>query len=401
MNSSFDSWRHILPGSDFMKRALLIIFLAMMLVAANLADIRQAALLNRGRVKLLRGLMGSGYQGTDPSQAEQDFEDILGAAPGHVSATDGLMQIRLAQGNVDAALTMLRRSPLVGSGRERMDWLALANWYLARGDIKHMTVALQSAGELQKPDTGWRLLSAAEYALERGQEDQALSLAHLAASVPPMRDTPQFHLELGQMLMDLGDTKEAVLQYEQRVRFVLDDVTSLRWLGEFYEKLGQNEIAVAYYQRVATLQPDSDWAIHRIALVYVRQGRHEEAEAMLWRAIETVPRHEGALATLGVVYLSQGKLDQAATVLERTLAAGKSPSVKAWAHSLLAEVYLQRDEPDLALEQIEAAIELRLSLNQFDEVLGLYQKVLTTQSLAPWADHFQQQIKLLESGDDQ
>ncbi|MFC2030389.1 tetratricopeptide repeat protein, partial [Chloroflexota bacterium] len=214
---------------------------------------------------------------------------------------------------------------------------------------------------------GRKLVRAAEYAADQGRHDQARALARMALSVP-------------------------------LTRFTADDADQLGRVGLLCERAEEFELAARYYEQMAVLQPESDWPVHRLALLDARAGRYQEAERILLRAVDTIPEHEGALVTLGWVYLSQGKLNEARLIVGPVIASGSSPSWKAWAHWLSAQLHLRQNEAEFAFEDIKECARLRISLNMIDDVIRMYEEALTIRSLSPHKRYFEEQIRVLRSG---
>ena len=354
----------------------------------------QAVFLNRGYLTLTPCIFDRGVV-----CAERDFQSVLDNGQLRIAAAYGLLQSRLSQGNLDSAVAMLRHPPLFGSQREVLGWLTTVNWYLAYGQSERLVDLLESTTEWQKAAMGWRLLLATETILEQGEDDRALSLAYLAASVKPVPEASEFYQRLGQVFMDLGCIHEAITQFEYAISLAPDDVVSLGQLGVLYEELKQYDIALSYYQRLAVLQPNRDWPIHRMALVYAREGRFDEAKTMLLQAMAEAPQNEYLLlVTLGAVYLWQGDTEQAEGILNKAIAMDGGAGSMAWAHSMLVNISLQNNQIEAAFEHVKVAAQFYLQANIVDDAIAVYQSALAKPELSPWKDYFQQQLDTLKSG---
>jgi tetratricopeptide (TPR) repeat protein len=91
------------------------------------------------------------------------------------------------------------------------------------------------------------------------------------------------------------------------------------------------------------------------ATVLFVQGRFEESKKLLESVVDAAPEYHQAWLYLGTSYLELGDAAEARKALERSVEIAGDPT----ARIVLGRFYLDHQQPKLALEQLETAVEMR------------------------------------------
>ncbi len=115
------------------------------------------------------------------------------------------------------------------------------------------------------------------------------------------------------------------------------------------------EEAWSHLEKAEPLAPESSDVHYLLGVLLVAKNNSKGARQEFEKAVSHQPRHERALIALGELQLRAGDATAAAQTLEQALAVNSS----AWrTHSLLANAYLQVQEPEKARAQAVRALEL-------------------------------------------
>ncbi len=212
-------------------------------------------------------------------------------------------------GNLDRAVKLLE-SALNKDARYALAWSALsqANWLQYRAS----------------KDSKW---------LELAQEN-GLRAIEIDARVPSA------HVNLGQVLTDLGRYPEAVAECEAALKLDPVSVEAMRALAAAYERSGKISEAEDVYKKALQLR-EGDWLTWSyLGVFYENHGRHHDAEQPFLRVAALTPDNWVAYLNLGVLYTDMGRYTDARPQLERSI--NLKPSMNAYT-TLATGYYFQGD----------------------------------------------------------
>ncbi len=133
-------------------------------------------------------------------------------------------------------------------------------------------------------------------------------------------------------------------------------------LAYSYLSLGNTEAALRSYEQALFFQPESrDWRMGKVQCL-VNLGRQAEAIAMIDDLLKVYPEQTELLLLQSNAYIAQNDPASAAATLEILRAAGKATTN---ATVLLGDIYLNFNQPDLALDLYqEAAVRADLPVDR-------------------------------------
>lgn len=282
-------------------------------------------------------------------QAQQLFQAVLAAAPGHLPSLHLLGLIALQTGQASAAADCFRRAvavnpdnpelhSLLGSALHalgRLDeavacqrralaldprhGMALNNLgisLVARGQVDEAIAAFRRARELQPDDAG-TLTNLAAALRGRGQNDEAAELFRQAMRLAP--NLPEAHNNLGNICQDQGHFAEAEAHYREAVRLAPRFALAHGNLGSLLAARGR--LAEAAQSFRTALAAGADAAVAgRLANVLLQLNRRPEALAVCREALRRKPDDPEVLNHFGNACAAGGRLDEAAAAYRRALA---------------------------------------------------------------------------------
>jgi len=197
--------------------------------------------------------------------------------------------------------------------------------------------------------------------LDRAREALEQSLALDSTNVKTL-------LNLGRVLLDQGQPKEALTRVETAVTLDTASAEAHRVMARVQSALGQRDSAEASYRLALSIDPNDSWSMNNLGLLLIDEGRYDEALPPLARAVELRPEAPAFANNLGVALERTGHPGSAALAYQSALAADSS---YAKAQTSLARVYGMPDEMPIDVAQVaaqfkeslERSSQLRLSAN--------------------------------------
>ena len=124
---------------------------------------------------------------------------------------------------------------------------------------------------------------------------------------------------LGRVELLLGQTAEALREFERAVAEQPNSVEARLSLGSALEQAGRTAEAEAAYRRAVTIQPGW-WGTHsHLGVFLLRQGRLEESLPSLREAIRLSPDNTRAVANLAIAFQQLGRYEEAIAQYRRSL----------------------------------------------------------------------------------
>lgn len=198
------------------------------------------------------------------SEGPAAYQDYL-AAEGYIQRYD-------LPGNLDAAVTSLRRAVATDS---------------------HFALGFAELGE------AYRL----KYQLDKNPSWLASAQNYCATAISLNSGIASPYVTLAR-IHDLKGRRDLALQEFQRALEIdPGNSSAINGLGYVYESMGNAALAEASFRKAAALRPDDEDSYDELANFYERQHKFPQAFAQYKRTIEMAPDSEQAYANLGMAYI--------------------------------------------------------------------------------------------------
>ncbi len=308
-------------------------------------------------VHLLRG---------DFEEAEAACRRALEVEPGCLAA---ILNLGLVYREQDRDAEATRQfEQVIREGRGTFDapaWLAIAQLHWRRGRLAEAKQAAEKAiaadstyaealtlmADLQSQekgaDVGATIARLRDAISKRPDPDNLLRLGKLEAqrgrwqeaeaairdSIARRSDHAPAHLEMAQVLQELGKTDDAITHLREACRLAPKDPAAAGDLGTALAKQGRFEEARGLLERATRLAPQSPSYHYNLGLIYARLNNVSAACEEFRKAIELKSDYVEAHHNLGVALQMQGKAAEAAESLRRAEELRKSKEAKGGAGS--------------------------------------------------------------------
>lgn len=302
----------------------------------------------------LWNLLGHIHSQRDQSErAAAAFRRAIEVSPNLGLAWANLGSLELASGNLNAAVAVLSRAQtLLPNHEATLRDLAMAHAQDGNLDAAEVVLNQRLAAHPRLADT-YELLGRVHRL--RGANDKAAALLETALALG--QQSAQTQALLGDCYRQLQRYRPALEAYlaslalnpaAQRVRYMA---------AEMHQQLGENDEALNGYRSVDA-SADEELAAElqiSLALALGRAGRVMESEALLVQRFIAAPESERAASALAKFYESEGRILDAQPYL---IKAAREHPLSAQAQHNLGLFYVRTNQPRLAQERIEQAIDL-------------------------------------------
>jgi tetratricopeptide (TPR) repeat protein len=179
-------------------------------------------------------------------------------------------------------------------------------------------------------------------------------------------DRAQGYHNLGAVLAAKGMVDAATEQFREALRRDPHYLPAYNDLGTLYAEQGNIEQAIAEFS--AAIQIDPRWvpAHYNLAMAYATRGDVAAAVGELEETLRLDPQHLDARFNLGVARLQRGEITAAGAEFRSVI--GLNPD-HAMAHGLLASLYFQRQQYELARRHAQRAAQLGAPVERLLEAL--------------------------------
>lgn len=229
-------------------------------------------------------------------------------------------------------------------------------------------------------------------ALYRAQKNPTAARAILEKGNATIPQSPLVLTSLAKTYLDEGDSRKAIDLVQNRIKADEKDIIAHNLLGEIYHTQKQYAKAQRAFETAITIKPEWQVPHNNLARIFLLQGKKDEAIIRLTTALKNNPKNAAAYMTLGYLYINDDQEEKAAKIYEQALEA--IPDLWAAANNLacilsiegnaerdldrayelalkaiklqperpdvidtLGWVYYLRGETDLAIAELEKAIE--------------------------------------------
>ena len=283
--------------------------------------------------------------------------------------------------------------------------------FLRRADLQALR---DERGTEQQAATLWRLVSASALLL------LAVLALVLALVLPASREAlAVVPMSIGQWCGDREYDTCTWQAWQVAANLAPGDPNPRLALGAFYWARGDAESATQAFEKARSLAPDLPEAYNNLGLIYAQQGEHEEAIAAFRRALELEPGIATAEHNLGASLQATHSYDEAVGHYQTSLALG-GPQVStllnmaiayyeagqpgdaelvahealrqapdlAPAYTVLGAAALEARQPELALSELQRAVDLDAGYGQAYFYMGLAYKSLNqpTEAIAAFEE---------------
>src|SRR5262249_12864979 len=174
--------------------------------------------------------------------------------------------------------------------------------------VTQAQAAITEALRLEPDQPLTRIALAQLYRGTNRSDAAADELRQVVAAHPSIDEA---HRLLGEILVDEGETEEAVAERRKAFDLRPDSWRTHASLGQAFYRSGRYAEAARVFQHVTELQPDSSRAFQMLGASYSLMGDDERALASYRRALELSPDAR-AYSNLGTLQYRQGQLREAA-----------------------------------------------------------------------------------------
>lgn len=246
-----------------------------------------------------------------------------------------LGSVLLDTGKLDEAANAFRRA-LALDPEHRGATFNLALTYKTMGRLEEAEAGFARARTLD-PRDGKPLWHLADIWMQRGELARARAL--LEESLTLQVDRASFHLKLGECLIEAGEYDVAERELQRALEARPHVPRAHYGLALIHEHRGHTEAAERAYERELALHPN-DWAAaYNLGQLLLRQRRAEDAAKRLTDVTRLNPAFAGGHLHLGKARLETNDLEGAERAAREGLARHPDPTLRAFGHFLLADIY--------------------------------------------------------------
>ena len=247
--------------------------------------------------------------------------------------------------------------------------------YLMGSIYKHREFHRLAAHEFEravalKPDFIEAYLELGHVLLEIGDTGRATAVIESAGV--RIGDRPHLLSRYGVLLLKLKSPVRALEALSRAVKAEPDNARLRFHLGRAYFELGQFSSAVQAWRKAIQLDPNYAQAYNFLGYLHAERGENlDQAERWIRTALKLKPDDGNYLDSMGWVLYQKKRYAEALTYLQRSLRIlqESQEAVDPTIYDHLAETYLQLDRPHEAVEAWEKYLELEPSRREIQERL--------------------------------
>ncbi|HEY1661143.1 MAG TPA: tetratricopeptide repeat protein [Verrucomicrobiae bacterium] len=164
------------------------------------------------------------------------------------------------------------------------------------------------------------------------------------------------HNDLGFVMLERGETTNALPHFRRAVELQPDDEASQKNLGSALLQEGNVDDAITQFQIALNLRTNDVGAMNNLALAYSRQGKMSDALAEYEKALAIQPDDAGVHHNYGMALFRLGRVDEAMAHYQKAMATQPNdPEL----HNDVANVLSKRGQDAAAIKEWEKAVSLR------------------------------------------
>lgn len=193
-----------------------------------------------------------------------------------------------------------------------------------------LAVTLHRAGQLDKADTAYRQILAVVpdhpdvlhlTGLLRHHQGRPREAAEsIRAAIAHEAGFADYHLNLGNVLLECGEPAEAAGAYRQALALRPEFADAWNNLGALYRQLGDLDQAETASRRAIEQAPGHVGAHNNLGMIHAARGDAAAATEFFCRAVVIDPRHADGHRLLGLAWNALGEREKAAQAFAEWLA---------------------------------------------------------------------------------
>lgn len=323
-----------------------------------------------------------------PAEALAAYQEVVkheGTDAKGLAARDRMAAIELAQGHADAARKLFAEV-LLKNPRDDDALILRASLEMRQGDPTGAIADLRAVLHDHPESVALHRSLAAAYLAKR---QTALAEETLRTAMQLAPNDPTVRIELAQLLVRTDRSSQAQTLLEETAQRFPANLPAREALVETYLTGGNLQSARGAAEEIKRLQPQSAAGFYYAGLIAAREKRLDESQTNFESALRLQPRRMDVLASLLQVQVSRGAYDAAIgrvrTMLEQAphdaelmnllgevyfarkdldhagdmFSRASSQDPRQWrAHQNLARLKLAMDDPDGAISEYRAALEI-------------------------------------------
>jgi Flp pilus assembly protein TadD len=161
------------------------------------------------------------------------------------------------------------------------------------------------------------------------------------------------HCSLGTILLNKGQTDEAISQFRETIQLIPDNFKAHNNLGNAFLRKNQVDEAINQFQDVIRLKPGYAEAHNNLGAALGRKGQIDKAISQFQEAIRLAPGNSEAHYNLGTALGQKGQIDEAISQFQEAIRL--NPGF-ANAHNNLGIALSRKGQTDEAIRQFQEAI---------------------------------------------
>ena len=217
--------------------------------------------------------------------------------------------------------------------------------------------------------------------VQQGKVQEAIEQYEQALRLKP--DFAEVHDDLASALVQTGKIKDAIAHFEQALQIKPDFAEAHYNLGVALEQADRVQEAIGHYEQALRINPDFAEAHYNLGLALLGQGRLQEAISHWERALRLKPDYAEAHYYLGVALGQTGRMTEAIGHYEQAVRIKPDFAV---AHNKLGLALVQVGRRQEAIEHWEQALRIKPDLVDAHSNLGsaLFQAGKVQEAIGHW-----------------
>ena len=284
---------------------------------------------------------------TPPSPAP-----AAGSASGLTMYLFALSRLRAAEGDLDGALSLLRRAMDADPSSPAL-YATAAQIYLQQNRVEEALAACEAAIKLD-PNFVQAQLLAGNILVTMQREKDAVPYFKKVMELDPAKEEVYLHVAI--YYLKSFDYEQAVNTLKAMIKAVPDSPFGYFYLAKTYDQMRLPRESLAYYKKAVELKPDFEQALIEMGISQETQGLTGDAIETYKGLLEINPANVNVVQHLAQLYIQQRRLDEALTLLQRNGGGG--------------------------LENMRKVGLLQLELEQYDEAVATFREILKAEPAA-------------------